>query len=319
MRLCTHFHLLLTTCLATACVSQGKRTAAYDDYPVSYPEMVRMLAKEPPHLSTFEHVGPFETRTQANLALDLGDGEVLSADLVAPKGGIEAPVAIFVHGNHSQKEAHRYQAARLASFGIYALSVQVPSRGQWIENGRLIERLARALRERPALVHQYADTRNIVLIGHSFGGSAVTVAASRGAPVKGLVLLDPAVYSAEVMKAMRKVRQPVMLLGADFDVFHSRKRRLFYQHIGGEMGELSVVGATHDDAQNPSMQALSTYGLDPYTSREHQELFTAAIAATVLSLTSTGKLDNAWTAFADAVEHGDFKDPRRRAARAAAR
>lgn len=301
--------------VVSACASPGKRTA-YDDYPVSFPEMLRMLSKDKAHLSVFERLGPFETRTRPNITIPLGNGETLTGDFVAPKGDIEAPLAIIVHGNQSQKEAHRYQALRLASYGIYALTVQVPSRGQWIENGALIERLTRALRADPKLLHPYADTTRMVLIGHSFGGSAITVAASRGAPVKGLVLLDPAVYNTEVMKAMRAVTQPVMLLGADQDVFHSRKRQLFYRHMGGEIAELSVVGATHDDAQHPSMYALSAYGLDPYTSAARQELFSAAITASVLSLASTGKLDYAWKAFADALEHGDLKDARRRRARA---
>lgn len=301
--------------LLSACATSGKHRA-YHDYPVSFPEMVRMLAQEPPHLSTFERAGPFATRTRLNVVLPLGDGVFVTGDLIVPRGDIEAPVAIIVHGNQSQKEAHRYQALRLASHGVYALTVQLPNRGQWLENGLLVDRLTRVLTAQPQLLHPFADTTRIILVGHSFGGSAITVAASRNAPVKGLVLLDPAVYGTSVMKAMRAVDQPVMLLGADSQVFRSRKRALFYRHIRGAMAELSVAGATHDDAQQPSMFSLSAYGIDPYTSSERQNLFSAAITASVISIASTGKLDFAWIAFADAIEHGDFKEARRRSARA---
>ena len=50
----------------------------------------------------------------------------------------------------------------------------------------------------------------------------------------------------------------LMLLGADRSIFRSRKRRLFYDEIGGEVGEVSIRGATHDDAQHPNIALAIT-------------------------------------------------------------
>lgn len=309
----TTFALLVLALLAWGCASPGKHHE-YEDYPVSFPEMVRHLERDDPHLSTFEKLGPFPTRIKENVAITLKSGERLLVDVLGPTNDLEAPVAMIVHGNFSQKEAHRFQALRLASFGLYVVVAQVPIRDRWIENGRTIKQLVDALVARPKLVHPRADLANLVLAGHSFGASAITVAAANGAPVRGLVLLDPAVYAPEVMKAMRAVKQPVMILGADKEIFRSRKRPFFYRHLSGEVAEISITGATHDDAQHPSMFAMSAFGIDPYTNPERQGLFAAALTASVLSLSSTGQLDLAWNSFQDAIEHGDLKEPQRRGA-----
>ena len=55
----------------------------------------------------------------------------------------------------------------------------------------------------------------ILLVGHSFGGSASIIAAAKGARVRGLILLDPAVVHNKVVRQMRRVKVPVILIGAD--------------------------------------------------------------------------------------------------------
>jgi pimeloyl-ACP methyl ester carboxylesterase len=197
---------------------------------------------------------------------------------------------------------------------MYAMTVQLPNRERWLENGATLAKLAKHWRLIERKLDPDARIDGLILAGHSFGGSAVTVAAGRGAPVRGLILLDPALVADSVKTYMKRVRVPVMLLGADREVFRSRNRFAFYRGMAGEMGEVSVRGATHDDAQQPSMFALSTLGVDPFTTPEKQDTFTAAITATAFSLAATGGLDYVWKIVRKEVAAGDLKQAQRRKA-----
>jgi dienelactone hydrolase len=281
-------------------------------------ELRRDLLRAKGDLATFETRGPLSTRVYENCAVTLADGTTLVYDQVIPTNPSPSearpPLAVLVHGNHSRKEAHRRQAERLASFGFTAVALEVPNRDQWVLNGILVKRFVKAVTRAPGILAADVDARRVVLIGHSFGGSAVTIAAALGAPVQGLVLLDPAVVSPTVVRLMPRVKVPVMLLGADKTVFRSRRRAMFFRELGGPMLEVSVVGATHDDAQNPSMYALTTYGVDPFTSPDRQALFQAALTAGAFSLAATGALDYAEEATDAATDDGLLKESRSRPA-----
>ena len=67
----------------------------------------------------------------------------------------------------------------------------------------------------PKLISKNFNREKIILIGHSFGGSLVTLVASKTPFIKGIILLDPAVFHKKVIKAMKKIKQPTILLGAD--------------------------------------------------------------------------------------------------------
>ena len=82
----------------------------------------------------------------------------------------------------------------------------------------------------------------MILIGHSFGGSAASIAAGSGAPVKGVILLDPALVSDKVVPFLKNINVNVVLLGADTKVFRSKKRSRFYKNINSDMVEISVKG-----------------------------------------------------------------------------
>lgn len=306
--------LAATLCVAFACQTTDDERWK-NDRPQSFKEMKLDLMKFDPTLSEFEGEGPFSYELQENVAFDLGSKGLVIADVVVAGGAGKAPLVILVHGNHSAKEAHRYQAEHLASYGMHAVVVQLKNRAQWMKNGRIIAALVRSIAKRPSLVSTRIDPKSIILVGHSFGGSAITVAAGRGAPVKGLILLDPAVVGQRVMRYMRKVDEPAVLLGADRSIYRARKRRLFFKNMGGEFGEISVRGATHDDAQHPSMFSLAALGFDPYTSRANQQLFSTAIAASAFSIAATGSIDWAWKSFKPETRRGRLASPRRKLAK----
>lgn len=275
-------------------------------------------------LELFARPGPLEARLLENRSITLNGHEALVFDEAVPGSATPSPLVILVHGNRSHKEAHRRQITHLSTYGLHALAIQLPNTDRWLANGDKIRSLVTKIQATPKALTGNVDTNRIILAGHSFGGSAITLAAAslrakasgpkKRSGVVGLVFLDPAVFSPAVEAAMRLVDVPTLLLGSDPTVYRARKRGLFFKNIRGPMTELTIAGATHDDAQNPSMFAVTTMGLDPFTSAKRQRLFTAALTAGAFSLATTGSMDHAWTALARAEKVGQLRDLKRRLA-----
>jgi pimeloyl-ACP methyl ester carboxylesterase len=205
---------------------------------------------------------------------------------------------ILVHGNRSYKEAHRYQGEHLASFGFRVYLPQLPTTDVWATNGIMLKTFTEWV------VRRLSDKNSPkpILVGHSFGGSAVTMAAYLGTAVSGLILLDPAIFNDSVADLLGDTNCPAILLGADPKVFRSKQRSLFKKKFAGPFVELSVKGATHNDAQFPTMFSLSNFGLDPEVELKRQKLFTYLMTASAFSLSmdpndqnSKGKRDDRLT------------------------
>ena len=60
-----------------------------------------------------------------------------------------------------------------------------------------------------------------------------------GASVAGLIFLDPALVHESVIKHLKQIQVPAILLGADEDVFKSRKRQQFFKQTNGSILEVS--------------------------------------------------------------------------------
>ena len=164
----------------------------------------------------------------------------------------------------------------------------------------------------PGILDERIDPNKIILVGHSFGASAVSVALGEGAPVAGGILLDPAAIGRELPKFLRQIDKPVLVLGADHDVSSSRNRDYFYQFVRVRIAEVSIRDASHEDGQYPSQYALQNFGEDPHTSEEAQLTFAAAIVSGALSLASTGTFDYAWQSFGTSFGNGKLIDPRKK-------
>jgi pimeloyl-ACP methyl ester carboxylesterase len=263
-------------------------------------------------LDLFRLRGPFAVTERTDHELRLGPREAFYGDLYLSAAAERAPLVVFVHGYDSSKEAHANQAMHAASWGMHALSVQLPKRGPWVTNGRLLTRIVNHVRRSPDSVDPRVDPNRIVLVGHSFGAAAVAIALGEGAPAVGGVLLDPAAVGRDLPKILQQINKPVMIIGADEQVGSTRNREFFYRYVRSGVAEVSIKDATHEDAQYPSEYSLRNYGSDPYTTEELQIAFAAALTSAAMSLASTGGLDYAWTSYAPVLQSGKFYNAKRK-------
>jgi pimeloyl-ACP methyl ester carboxylesterase len=254
------------------------------------------LLTHKPDVDQFRLRGPFAVTADTNHEIAISPKEHIPADifLAAPAG--RAPLVIFVHGYASTKESHMFQAMHVASWGMHSLSVQLPNTGPWNSNGRTLARLVNFISRSPQAIDGRVDPGKIILVGHSFGGTSVMVALAEGARAAGGILLDPAGVGRDLPGYLAKVNVPVMVLGADEHLSVTRNRDYFYRFVRSGIAEVSIKGASHEDAQFPSEVAQ--------TSEEMQISFTSALTAAALSLSATAKFDYAWSSFSDAVRSG---------------
>jgi len=280
--------------------------------PKTIAELRGYLLSHKADLDLFRLRGPFAVATQENHEVRLSTTERINTDLFLSAPAEKAPLVIFLHGHDSSKEAHAYQAMHLASWGMHCLTLQLPNNGPWVDNGKTLARLVSSIHRLPGVIDSRIDVNRIILVGHSFGGSAVAIALAEGAPAAGGILLDPAAIGRNLPKFLQQINRPVMLLGADDEVSKTRNRDYFYRFIRTGIAEVSIRGAAHEDAQYPSEVALQNFGIDPLTTQELQITFVSALTSAAVSLSSTGTLDYAWTGCGAVFENGKFFNARKK-------
>ena len=117
------------------------------------------------------------------------------------------------------------------------------------------------------------DADKIILVGHSFGATAVATALGEGAPALGGVLLDPTAIGRGLSESLKRIAVPVMVIGADEDIRPARNRGPFYRFIPRAVGEISIRDTVHEDAQYPNQHTLRTFEDDPDDTEEAQISF----------------------------------------------
>jgi pimeloyl-ACP methyl ester carboxylesterase len=195
---------------------------------------------------------------------------------------------------------------------MHGMAIDLPKRGPWISNGRTLARLVDAVRRAPQLVDERIDPDKIILVGHSFGATAVAAALGQGAPALGGVLLDPAGIGRELPQLLRRITAPVMVIGADEDIWPTRNRGQFYRFIPGAVGEISIRDTLHQDAQYPNEHTLRAFEDQSDDTEEAQLAFVSALTASAFGLAATGGLDYGWNSFEIGLKRGIFFNPRRK-------
>jgi pimeloyl-ACP methyl ester carboxylesterase len=275
-------------------------------------ELQQYLLSRKPDLDLFRLRGPFRVTERKAVEVRLGTDESVSVDLFLCAAAETAPLVILLHGHGNVKEDHAFQAMHLASWGMHAMPLQLPSYGPWIANGRKLVTLVKAIRQAPGIADGRADVSRIILVGHSFGATAVSAALGEGAAVTGAILLDPAGIGRQLPALLKKVDAPVMLIGADEEVWPTRNRAYFYRFIPAGIAEISIRDAVHEDAQYPTERTVRGFEDGPLDTEEAQITFVAALTAAAFSLSATGTLDYAWSSFEGVFATGRFFNARRK-------
>jgi dienelactone hydrolase len=308
------FCLLLITAVAVGagCARQAPLLDVTTIKAANPEELQRILLARAPDLGQFRLRGPFKVAERRDLEIPVPSRAAVIGDLFICQTAKKAPLVIVLHGHGNDKEDHAFQASHLASWGMHGLALQLPNEGPWIANGATLARLVRAIRNSASLLDGRVDTDRIILAGHSFGATAVAAALAEGAPAIGAVLLDPAGIGRQLPTLLKRIKAPVMLIGADEDIWGTRNREYFYRFIPRGVAEVSIRDALHDDATQARRPTLFAGDDDPLATEEAQVAFVSALTSAAFGLSATGNLDYAWASFDDALKKGAFFNARRK-------
>ena len=306
--------LLLIALLAhsAGCARRFPATEVTPIKAASPADLQRHLLSRKPDVAQFRLRGPFATIERRELEIPLPSGLTVEANLYLCPAARKAPLVVVLHGQDNSKEDHAFQAMHLASWGMHSLAIELPNRGPWIANGRTLAKLVDAIHRTPQLVDDRIDADKIILAGHSFGATAVGAALGEGAPAVGGVLLDPAGIGRQLPQLLRRITVPVMVIGADEDIWPTRNRGQFYRFIPAAVGEISIRDTVHQDAQYPNEYTLRAFEDNPDDTEEAQITFVSALTASAFGLAATGSLDYAWSSFENGINNGSFFNARRK-------
>ena len=297
---------------AVGCTRQFPTTKVTPIKAANPAELQRYLLSSKPDVAQFRFRGPFAMVERRDLEIPLDSDLTVKADLYLCAAASKAPLVIVLHGHNNSKEDHAFQAMHLASWGMHGLALDLPKNGPWIANGRTLAKLVDAIHRTPQLVDGRIDADKIILVGHSFGATAVAAALGEGAPALGGVLLDPAGIGRQLSQLLRRITVPVMVIGADEDIWPTRNRGQFYRFIPRAVGEISIRDTVHKDAQYPNAYTLRAFEDNPDDTEEAQIAFVSALTASAFGLAATGSIDYAWNSFENGLKNGIFFNARRK-------
>jgi pimeloyl-ACP methyl ester carboxylesterase len=303
--------LLLLAALIGGC-ARLPRTTVTSIKAANTVELRGHLLKRKPDVDIFRSRGPFAVDTKKDFVLQLPEGERIPADLYLSAPAEKTSLVIFLHGLDNAKDDHAYQAMHVASWGFHSLVLQLPNKGPWTNNGQTMARIADFIFRQPEIIDSRIDAGRLILVGHSYGGSAVAVAMAEGAPAMGSILLDPAGIGRNLPSYLSRIVKPMIVIGADEKVSQTRDRDNFYYYVRSGVTEVSIKDASHEDAQYRAEYPVQLFASSAPDTEEQQITFVSALTSAAFSLSATGKLDYAWSSFGEAIKSGRLFNARRK-------
>lgn len=196
-------------------------------------------------------------------------------DVYRPAGAGPFGLVGIGHGYQMSKANHEVLARALAAKGLVVVVPQFPLllalQCGASDHSRNADLLWAAMEQQRALGG--LDAR-LGVVGHSAGGLAAFLLASRHAAVQAVVLLDAVDNSNLGLTAATDVAAPTLFLSAEGSTCNSQNNSAgWYPLVTGLEAKLRVVGATHCDPQDPvnGTCALTCPG---GTATDRQGLFT---------------------------------------------
>jgi pimeloyl-ACP methyl ester carboxylesterase len=141
---------------------------------------------------------PKDWRTQAWAFEDA------SVTLYSPPVERQAPVVLLVHGWGGHAAQMLPMAEAIAARGLHPVLVDMPAHGRSRGGISALPQFARAIDYVAARLAQQGDELH-ALVAHSLGASAAAYAASRGLPIRRLVLLAPPASPPEYTRLFAQV------------------------------------------------------------------------------------------------------------------
>src|SRR5918996_3628912 len=147
---------------AVGCTRQFPTTEVTPKKAPTPAELQRYLLSRKPDVALFRFRGPFAMVERRDLEIPLDSSLTVAADLYLCAAASKAPLVIVLHGNNNSKEDHAFQAKHLASWGMHGLALDLPKRGPWIGNGRILAKLVYIIHRTPQLIDRRIDSDKII-------------------------------------------------------------------------------------------------------------------------------------------------------------
>ena len=186
--------------------------------------------------------------------LKLAD-EKVEVDFFLPKSLRPAPLVVVAHGFSRSRKNFEGWGQRLASAGYFTAIPDLPSSTNHRQNGHAIDDLIQLLATNPPekLRSVQLETGRVAVIGHSAGGLATLLAASRNRHIVLWVGLDP-VDSGDIgAKAAADRSFTALALLAEPSRCNQRENiKGLQEHLRGPWLMAKVDGAHHCDPEDPT-------------------------------------------------------------------
>jgi dienelactone hydrolase len=205
-----------------------------------------------------EDAGPLAVGTSSVMA-PVGGGTQLATDLYFPQAGGPYPALVLRHGFLRSKQNFVNWGKHLASRGFVAIipTSRAPAQpNPAVDSDDMLAVIAwaRAQSQQPGSpLHGKIDGARLAVVGHSAGGLASALAASKDSTLRAAVLLDPVDVGGAGATAAPVTKVPVAVLLAEPGVCNVQSTYLpIFPTFGGPRLGLKVIKAQHCAPEDPS-------------------------------------------------------------------